>query len=237
MRTVWGMSDGWAVFMELSPALRHGEPHHRVVLGCMGCSQSQAGAVEWPFQAAKHHSSETVGAVASSTCLQVCAACGKQTALEMCCKGALPTGITLLHTLCACEGTCISAVQPGTASKPTGSLGKEWELAAVSPESRKECEVCGWLDLETHTQDLEMLPASVSEPGVSALVPWDNYLQVPRAGWMGLLCRGALWMPVGALLCELFPCICFLCTSPMFYCSGSIVKVLNTEGMSEPSLM
>ena len=26
-------------------------------------------------------------------------------------------------------------MEPGTASEPTGSLGKEWELAAVSPES------------------------------------------------------------------------------------------------------
>lgn len=127
---------------------------------------------------------KVVGAVASSTCLQVCAACGKQSALEIHCRGVLPTSVTLLHTLCACEGTWISAVEPGTASQLTGSLGKEWELAAVSPESRKECEVCRWLDLEAHTQDVEMFPSSVSEPRVSALVPWVNDLQVPRAGWM-----------------------------------------------------
>lgn len=108
-------------------------------------------------------------------------------------------------------------------------------MADVSPESRKECEVCRWLDLETHTQDLEMLRAPVA-PRVSALVPWENYLQVPCAGWMGLLCRRALWMPMGALLCELSPCICFLWTSPMFCCSGSIVKVLNTEGVAESNL-
>lgn len=71
--------------------------------------------------------------------------------------------VTLLQALCACEGT--GSLQWSPAQYPSqqdGSLGKEWELAAVNPDSSKECEVCRWLDLETHTQDLEML------------IPWDK---------------------------------------------------------------
>lgn len=89
--------------MEQSPALWHGEQHHRVVLGSMGCFQSQAGTVEWPFQGAKHYAAvKVVGTVASSTHLQVCAAHGKQTAPEIHWKGSviyecnLPPGVVCL---------------------------------------------------------------------------------------------------------------------------------------------
>lgn len=84
----------------------------------------------------------------------------------------------------------VTFLQDRVLVKAPGSLqwsiqANRFPLAAVSPESRKECEMCRWLDLEM----LEMLPASVSKPRVSALVSWENDLQVPCAGWMGLLCR------------------------------------------------
>lgn len=50
-------------------------------------------------------------------------------------------GVCMLPVLHVCEGTWIS-VEPGTASKPRGSLRKERELAAVSRESSTAAPGC-----------------------------------------------------------------------------------------------
>lgn len=191
---------GLCLWNGAQPRGRAGGPPCRAVLGCTGCAQSRAEAVDAPPREPSTTAAKVLGV------RQLSSRCQWQVWSKPCQGGSLQRGVTHVYPGCCSTETCWSlalcawtSAAPVPAQPPNRGVPVErrgsWQPRAQQSQTCRWPPFRGqyWVSLRTRNSPCICGPCQAS-PGASVQVPWEKDLQVHLAAWTALRRSRALRM-------------------------------------------